>query len=85
MEQQIALGRVGHYFTPNSSEGEELSGSCQKADVVAYGGAGDDRTWVSLSVYTHAAEQLSRTSVPVAAPATGAASFHLNRDCPWQR
>lgn len=78
---EIKLGRVGHYFSPNSSEGEELSGGCQKADIVKVWTAG----LVNLDVVDANAHHEARTSVNVEAPQRGQASFHLNRDCPWFR
>lgn len=81
MSEELNLGRIGHYFTPNSSEGEELSGGCQKADVVKVFSA----ELVNLDVTDGNGRHEPRTSVAVKAPDGDGASFHLNRDCPWTR
>jgi hypothetical protein len=87
-QAEIVLMRAGHYFTPTSSDGEELSGSCQGATVAHVDDMGEgDKYWqeVNLDVVTHSADHLPRLGVRVAAPAQGSASFHLTRDCPWSR
>lgn len=86
-ERQIVLSRAGHYFTPNSSEGEEVAGGCQSA-TIAFVHNPDAETdggtsVINIGVLDHSGRSSERTSVPVGPPVHGGASFHLNRDCPW--
>lgn len=86
MDQEIVLGRIGHYFTPTSSADEELAGSCQTATIAhVWRGADEQPSSVNLSVLEQSGRPFERTSVLLGAPATGSASFHLTRDCPWGR
>jgi hypothetical protein len=83
----VNLVRLGHYFTPSSSEGEELSGSCRTALVVdvpvAEGPNGPGK--VNLVIWEHDGDQFDRLNVPIDAPSLVGASFHLAMECPWTR
>ena len=76
--EDMVLGRIGHYFTPNSEGG----GFCQTAIVVDVGEA---PLSVCLAGWEHDGEPFRHLEVPVGAALISAANFHLNRDCPWGR
>jgi hypothetical protein len=73
----LVLGRVGHYHVPNSD-----SGYCQTALVVEA-----DGEVVNLVAWTHTGDPEPHIGVPVGPDLRSAsvASFHLTRDCPWDR
>lgn len=74
---EIVLARAGHYFNAGS-------GSCSTATVAH---VNDDGT-VNLSVLKVDGTPYSRTDVLVKADASRedtTSSFHLTRDCPWER
>lgn len=77
------LGRIGHYFTPNSAPNEDLAGSCRTAIVTD---VSESHALVDIAVWEHrGAPSGFHQDVPVSEPQGGEASFHLNMDCPWKR
>ena len=79
----LNLVRLGHYFTPEHSEGEAVHGSCRTALVVH----AEDEGLVNLAVWNSNGGQEVRSSIPVTEPEDEihADSFHLSADCPWKR
>jgi hypothetical protein len=79
MVEEIKLGRVGHYHTP-----DEGDGTCQTALVV--------HVWtpemVNVVAFDGNGVPFGHTSAPVRSygdPVGPSASFHLNRACPYER
>lgn len=78
--EQIVLGRVGHYHDAGN-------GSCSTAIVTEVQVAGEFQS-VNVAAWHHGGEPFSRTSVPVDSTPdkdAEANTFHLTRDCPWER
>ena len=81
MSEEVVLGRIGHYHDPGS-------GACSTALVT-----GVSRTTaltVNLRVWQSDAEDERHLAVPVASPTEHGsdgshATFHLTRDCRWER
>lgn len=73
----IVLMRAGHYYDAGN-------GGCQGATVAHVW----SQTVVNLQVLNSSGDAVTRSSVPVnPTPAVEdtANSFHLTRDCPWDR
>ena len=81
--EDMVLGRIGHYFTPNSEGG----GFCQTAIVVDVlpSPASDAPLRVNLAGWEHDGDPFRHLEVPVDVGALTGASFHLNRGCKWGR
>ena len=77
------LVRLGHYHVPSGEIDADgnASGSCQTALVVKVW----DGDLVNLKVWQYDGDDMTRSSVPVSAPLTDGATFHLSGDCPWSR
>lgn len=82
MSKELVLARAGHYFNAGN-------GGCQAATVAhVENDRNGDPLWVNVQVLTQGAQPEARTSVPyMPAPTVddGRNSFHLTRECPWER
>lgn len=81
----INLGRDGHYST---QEGCQVAKVVNVREPILTDGESDDGVdqIVNLAVWTHSGEAFRRVAVPVSdVNEDGKESFHLNRNCPWQR
>ena len=82
MAKEIVLVRAGHYFDAGN-------GSCRGATVAhVFEDANGTPTAVNLQVLYQDGTSFQQTSVPLSAFPTTADtrnSFHLTRECPWER
>jgi hypothetical protein len=82
MAKEIVLMRAGHYFDAGN-------GSCRGATIAhVFEDQNGTATAVNLAILEISGGAFSRSSVPVAPFPTindTTSSFHLTRECPWER
>lgn len=87
------LVRLGHYFTPVSTDPEPIAGACRTALVIGPKDVHEKVTvdvpesgiTVNLTLWHYDGGNEYRRGVPVMLPTHTQDSFHLSGDCPWKR
>lgn len=88
MAQTLNLGRVGHLFTPTGDNGlDDLpNGGCLTASVYDTDPtSGREPETVSVAAINRQGDLEIRRIVNVGPPSVEYDTFHLNKDCPWDR